>query len=164
MIKVNSSNDFSATNLISGILGDFQELLRQQFALIKEECLADWRKTKEAGLLLGVSLVPLASGGVLFAFMLVHLLHWATTPAGADPASLPLWVCYLIVGVVLVGVGGVLFMMGLGNLRSMNPLRGQSVQAMEENVHWFKETVDGNNRLAGNGLRHRDLPLDRPLR
>lgn len=164
MIRANSSNNFTATNLISGILGDFQELMRQQLALIKQECLEDWKKTKEAGLLLGVSLVPLASGGVLLAFMLVHLLHWATMPAGADPASLPLWVCYLIVGVVLLGIGAVLLMMGLGNLRSMNPLQGESVQAMEDNVHWFKEAFDGKNRLAGSGLQPEDLPSDRPLR
>ena len=163
MIKATNSSDFSATNLISGILGDFQDLLRQQFGLIKAECLADWRKTKEAGLLVGVSIVPLASGGVLFAFMLVHLLHWATSPSGADPASLPLWACYGIVGLVLMGIGGLLFMMGLRNLQSINPLHGESVQAMEENVHWFKETIDGKNRLPGNGLPSRNLPPDHPL-
>jgi len=162
MIRANQSSDFTATNLISGILGDFQDLLRQQFTLIKEECLEDWKKTKEAGLLLAVSLIPLASGGVLMAFMLVHLLHWATMPSGADPASLPLWACFGIVGLVLAGVGGVLFMMGLGNFRSMNPLHGDSVHAMEENVHWFKETLDGRNRLAGEGPRANNLP-DRPL-
>jgi hypothetical protein len=128
--------------------------------LIKEECLADWRKTKEAGLLLGMSLVPLAGGGMLMAFMLVHLLHWASLPAGADPASLPLWACYLIVGLAFLGGGGVLFMMGLRNLRSINPLHGESLQAMEENVHWFKETIDGKNRLASNGLHSRNLPPD----
>jgi len=163
MIKANNSTDFSATNLISGILGDFQELLRQQFVLIKEECLADWRKTKEAGLLLCISIAPLASGGILLAFMFVHLLHWATMPSGADPASLPLWACFGIVGLVLMGIGGVLVIMGLRNLQSMNPLHGESVQAMEDNVHWFKETMDGKNRLANNGAQNSNLP-DRPLR
>jgi len=163
MIRANHSSEYSATSLVSGILADFQDLMRQQFTLIKEECLQDWKKTKEAGLLLGVSIVPLASGGMLLAFMLVHLLHWATMPSGADPASLPLWACFGIVGLVLVGIGAALFMVGLGNLRSMNPLHGDSVQAMEENVHWFKETVEGRNRLEGNGPQTGNLP-DRPLR
>jgi len=163
MIRANNSNDFSATNLLTGILGDFQELLRQQVALIKAECLADWRKTKDAGYLLGLSLVPMASGGILLTFMFVHLLHWSTMPAGSDPASLPLWACFGIVGLVLAGAGGVLFAMGLRNLRSMNPLHGESVQAMEENVHWLKETMDGKNRLAGNGPHTGSLP-DRPIR
>lgn len=163
MIRANNSSDFSATTLISGILNDFQDLLRQQFALIKAECLADWRKTKEAGLLMGVSIVPLASGAMFLGFMFVHLLHWATMPAGADPANLPLWACFGIVGLVLVGVGGVLLVMGVKNLQSMNPLNGESVQAMEENVHWLKQTIDGTNRVTGNGLPTRILP-DRPNR
>jgi len=162
MIKANNSNDFSATSLIGGILSDFQDLVRQQFALIKTEFMEDLRKTKEAGVLLGVSLVPLASGVLLLAFMFVHLLHWATMPSGSDPASVPLWACYGIVGIILAGVGGGLFMMGRQNLRSMNPLHGESVQALEENVHWLKETVDGSNRLASNGVQGQRAP-DRPF-
>ena len=88
--------------------------------------------------------------GVLV-FMFVHLLHWATMPTGADPASLPLWACYAIVGVILTGAGGVLLATGLRKLKSFDPLHGESAQAIEENVHWIKETVDGRNRLAGNG-------------
>jgi hypothetical protein len=155
MIRANKSSEFSASNLIGGILGDFQDLLRQQFALIKAECLEDWRKTKEAGLLLALSIVPMASGGMLLAFMLAHLLHWATTPSGSDPASLPLWACFGIVGVVLVGIGAVLFVMGLHNLRSMDPLHGKSVQAMGENVDWLKETIDSRPRLTSNRLESR---------
>jgi hypothetical protein len=162
MIRANNSSDFSATRLISGILGDFQELLSQQFALIKAECLADWRKTREAGLLLTLSAVPLVSGGILLAFMFVHLLHWATMPADADSAKLPLWVCFGIVGLLLTGAGAVLVFIGLRKLRSMHPMRGDSFQALEENVHWFKETMDGGSRLGGSRLQAGGL-YDRPL-
>ena len=127
--------------------------MRQQFALIRTELMEDLRKTKEAGVMLGVSIVPLVSGALLLAFMLVHLLHWATMPSGADPASLPLWACFAIVGSILIGLGGVLFVRGVHDLRSMNPLHGDSAQALEENVHWLKETVDGRNRLGGRGDR-----------
>jgi len=147
MIGTNGSNEFSTTKLVSGILSDFQDLVRQQFALIKAECLADWQKTKEVGFILWISLVPAAAGTILLAFMFAHLLHWLTLPAGTDPASLPLWACYGIAGAVLVGIGGVLFMVGLRKLQSFNPLLGASAKALEENVHWLKSTVESGNRL-----------------
>lgn len=147
MISKNGSNQPSATNLVSGILGDFQDLMRQQFALIKAECLADWQKSKEAGLFLLLSLVPLGCGTLLLSFMFAHLLHWMTLPADTDPASLPLWGCYGIAGACLVILGGILFAVGWSKLRAVNPMHGESIQALEENVHWLKGTVAGGNRL-----------------
>ncbi len=136
-----SPNQFSTTKLVGGILSDFQDLVSQQLALIKAECLADWQKTKTAGVLLCVSLVPLASGTILLAFMFAHLLHWVTMPAGSDPATLPLWACYGIAGVLLAGAGAALFFVGWNKWQALNPLHGESIQAFEENVHWLKAEV-----------------------
>ena len=147
MISTNGSNEFSTTKLVSGILNDFQDLAWQQFALVKAECLADWQKTKEIGLLLCLSLVPAGSGTILLAFMFAHLLHWLTMPAGSDPASVPLWACYGIVGAILVGIGAACFVVGLKRLQSLNPLLGESAKALEENAHWLKSTVESGNRL-----------------
>ncbi len=147
MISTNGSNQPSATKLVSGILGDFQDLMRQQFELIKAECRADWQKSKEAGLFFLLSLVPVGCGVILLAFMLAHLLHWLTSPADADPASLPLWGCYGIVGACLVILGVIFVVAGWSKARSVDPMNGESVKAMEENVHWLKGTVAGGNRL-----------------
>jgi hypothetical protein len=147
MISSNGSNGFSTTKLVGEILSDFRDLARQQIALIKAECLADWQKTKEVGFILWLSLVPVASGTILLAFMFAHLLHWLTMPSGSDPASIPLWACYGIAGAILAAAGGVLFMVGMRKLQSFNPLHGESVQTLEENVHWLKGTVGGGNRL-----------------
>ena len=147
MISTNTSNEFSATKLVSGILSDVQDLARQQFALIKAECLSDWQKTKEVGFILWLSLVPAAGGTILLAFMFAHLLHWLTMPAGSDPATVPLWACYGIAGAILVGIGAILFVIGLRKLQSLNPLLGESAKALEENAHWLKSTVDSGNGL-----------------
>jgi len=147
MVSSNGSNGYTATTLVSGILGDFQELIQQQFALIRAECAADLQKTKQAGLLVGLSMLPLGCGTMLLAFMLAHLLHWSTLPAGSETAGLPLWGSYGIVGSLLVIAGGVLFLVGWRKLQSLNPLAGESVQALEENVHWLKARVSGGNRL-----------------
>ncbi len=147
MITSNGSSQPTASKLVGEIFGDFQELLRQQMALIKTECLADWRKTKEAGVLLWLSAVPLACGALLLAFTLAHLLYWLTLPAGVEQASLPLWACYGITGLVLIGGGAILFVVGWRKLQTINPLQGESVQALEENVHWLKARVAGSNRI-----------------
>ena len=146
-----SANQFSTTKLVGGILSDFQDLARQQLALIKAECLADWQKTKEAGVILCLSLVPLASGTILLAFMFAHLLHWLTMPAGSDPAGVSLWACYGMVGVVLVGAGAALFFAGWKKWQASNPLHGESIQAFEENVHWLKREV-GSEESGGNDI------------
>jgi len=132
---------------VGAILGDFQELFHQQMTLIKTEVLTDLRKTKEAGIFLWVSLIPLACGTLLFAFMLAHLLYWLTLPAGVEQASLPLWACYGITGAVLVAIAAVLAVVGWGKLKMVNPLKGESAQALEENVHWLKARVAGSNRV-----------------
>jgi Putative Actinobacterial Holin-X, holin superfamily III len=147
MISRNNSTEFSTAKLVSGILSDFQDLARQQLALVKAECLADWQKTKEIGLLLWLSLIPAGAGTILLAFMFTHLLHWLTMPSGSDPASLPLWACYGIVGAVLAGLGTALFIVGLRRLQSFNPMLSESAKAFEENVHWLKSTVEASNKL-----------------
>lgn len=40
-----------------------------------------------------------------FIFMVVNLIHTLTSPAGSDPASLPIWACYGMVGAVLALIG-----------------------------------------------------------
>jgi hypothetical protein len=69
--------------------------------------------------------------------MLVHLLHWATSPAGADPATLPLWACFGIVGLVFGVVGGALVTSGIRKFQSNNPLPDQTAQTIKENVQWI---------------------------
>jgi len=114
----------SVTSLISGIIGDVQELSRQQLALFKAEITADLRRTREVAVAwsigLGVSLV----GGLMLCWMLVYLLNWAT--------EWPLWACFGIVGAVALAVGAVLFYSGKQTLEKFTLDR--SVTALKENV------------------------------
>jgi hypothetical protein len=68
--------------------------------------------------------------------MPVHLLHWATSPEGTDPAAIPLWGCYGIVGAAVLLIGGVLAFAGKKRFDSFNPLPDETVKAIQENLQW----------------------------
>jgi len=60
-----------------------------------------------------------------------------TSPAGADPASVPLWGCFGLVGVALAISGGALIFAGMKRFDSVNPLTGPTAQALEEDMKWM---------------------------
>jgi len=122
--------DASVTTLVSGIISDAEELMKQQFELLKHEIRTDLRKTKEASLLLGAGACVGLVGLILAGLMLSHLLAWAVP-------ALPLWACYGIWGLVLLAVGGGLIYAGKVKLESFTVVPTEAVQALKENVQWI---------------------------
>jgi hypothetical protein len=119
------------TNLMTGIINDVQELLRQQLSLFRQEVKDDVRRTKEAVISLSAGVGILVLSVILLSFMLVYLLRWAF------PEALPLWLCFGIIGGLLLLCGGALLYAGKRKLASFNPLPDQSVGALRENVQWI---------------------------
>jgi len=139
--QVPTSPETSVSHLVKGIVDDVGDLIKQQIQFAKKEVQADLRKSVQAVTALAIG-AGAAFLGILFTgFMLVHLLHWLTTPASAsalaDPASIPLWGCYAIVGFLCLGSGAALVMAGIKKFGSFNPLPDQTVQTMKENVQWI---------------------------
>lgn len=118
------------SELVTGILHDVGELLKQQTALIQWEVREDYRKTKEAVAALALGIGTMLLGGLVLTHMLVHLLAWAFP-------ALVLWGAYAIVGGLLFLVGGILYYTGQSRFQSFNPLPDQSVEVMKENVQWL---------------------------
>jgi H+/Cl- antiporter ClcA len=127
---VKSENDASVTSLVSGIINDAQELLKQQFQLFKQEVREDLRKSREAALVLGLGIALGLIGAILLALMLAHLLAWAAP-------QMPLWVCYGICGGVIFAIGLGLYVAGLAKFDSLNPLPKESARTLKENVQWI---------------------------
>jgi hypothetical protein len=94
----NGSSQPSMTTLVSGILTDVQQLLAQQTRLLRLEIREDLRKARTGALVLGAGLSVVAVGGLLLCVMLPLLLHWLT--------QWPEWICFGIVGILLLFVGG----------------------------------------------------------
>jgi len=122
-------SDVSLTSTVAGIIGDFQELVKQQLALFKAEVAADFRKTREASATLAAGVVALLFGSGLLCLMVVYLLGWLVP-------TMPLWVCYLIVGGAIFVLGGILTGVGWHQFHSFNPLPDQTVEALKENLEW----------------------------
>jgi membrane protein required for beta-lactamase induction len=129
-IDVETGSEASMTHLVSGIIADAQDLIKQQLALLRHELAEDLRKTKEASFLLAWGLGIALVGSVLLCLMLVQLLSW-------EVPELPLWICYGVVGTPIAALGSALFFTAIHKFRSFNPLPSQSVQALKENVQWI---------------------------
>jgi hypothetical protein len=123
----------SVAPLLTGIVKDIQDLLKQNLALFKVEVRDDFRKTREAVAALGVGAALAAVGGLHLTLMLVFLL--ALIP------GIPLWVCFGIVGAVFVGFGLALVVRGKKKFESFNPLPDESAEALKENVQCLTKNI-----------------------
>jgi Na+/melibiose symporter-like transporter len=123
----------SITALVTGIVNDGQELLRQQLALFKSEIRQEMTRARQAAVSLTTGLVIAVIGGVLLlGFMLPLLISW-----GFD---LPVWVGFGIVGGALLFVGLIVCAIGRYKLETVHPLPEQTMQSIKENVQWLKQT------------------------
>lgn len=129
MTEFNTDTQPTVTELISGIVGDAQDLIKQQFSLFKREVHEDFRKTKDGIQSLVLGGVVLSLGGILLCLTTVHLVRWAF--------AWPLWSCYALVGGSFAIVGGLLLIVGIRRLKSINPLPDETVATMKENVQWI---------------------------
>jgi len=135
--EVQAPPDPGLASLLKGIVSDVGELLKQEFQFAKVEIKTDLRKTGQASSLLACGVGVTALGGIFLALMLVYLLHWLTSPPGADSASLPLWSCYAIIGFLFLVGGAALMLAGKKKFDSFNPLPEQTVATVKENVQWI---------------------------
>jgi len=135
--EVQNRSEPSVSSLVSGIVTDLQDLIKQQLQLTRREIEEDFRKTKEAASLFALGAGICFLGAITLCFMLAHLLHWLTSQPGLDPAALPLWASFGIVGLVFVVIGGGLAYAGRQKFKSVNPMQNPATEALKENVQWL---------------------------
>lgn len=123
--------DASVSTLISGIVGDAQELVRKEIALARQEIREEISTAKDAGTKLAIAGLVLAIGGLLLVLTLAQAL--------ADLLNQPTWVGYGIVGLVLAIAGYILFSSAQKRLKEIHPVPEKTVETMKENVEWIKD-------------------------
>jgi hypothetical protein len=119
----------TVTGLVSGIINDAQELMKQQVALLRAELKADFRRTVQAATLLAVGGLLAIPAIFLLCNMFVFMLH--------ELAGLSVWASYGIVAAVFIVISAILVGVGIQRFRSFNPLPDQTVEAFKENVRWM---------------------------
>jgi uncharacterized membrane protein YqjE len=124
-----TSSDPSMTSLLSGIVNDAQELIKQQLDLFKHELRDDVKRAQEGLPSLGLGVVVAMVAVFLLGMTLANLLFWAVP-------AVPLWVWYAITTVVFGVVGGILLYFAKKNLESL-PMSHQAAEATKENVEWL---------------------------
>jgi len=137
--EVHSSAEPGLTTLFGGIIKDIGDLIRQEIRFARAEVKSDLGKTREAFTTLSIGVGIASVSGLLLLWMLVHLLHWLTLPdrSAYDPATLPLWACFGIVGGAIALIGGLTVQAGIKKLKSFNPLPDLTAQSVKENVEWM---------------------------
>ena len=128
--------DQSATSLVGGIIDDMQDLVKQQIQLTRKEINEELHKASEAAQLYLIGGAVLFFGFFFVGFALVHLIHWASSPAATDAGRIPLWACHAILGIPLTVIGGGLAWLGRQKVKSINPLHNPATEALKENVRW----------------------------
>jgi len=122
----------SVTELVSGIVGDVQNLGMQHLELFRHEVKEDVRKASDAAASLAIGLAVAQVGGILICLMLVHLLS-------AIAPNLSIWSCYGIVGAVVVAVGALAVANGLTKLKSVETLSNEAAQIIKDDARWLNQ-------------------------
>jgi hypothetical protein len=132
----NPSDQQSLTALVSGIVSDFQDLVKQQLRLTRKEIEADLRKTREAASLFILGSIITLVGALGLCLMLAHLIHWLGLPAGGELSHVPLWAAFAIASAVFLTVGGFTILAGKKKMVAMGTPLHDTAQALKENIEW----------------------------
>ncbi len=129
---LDSPPEQSTASLLTGILGDLQQLVEQQLRLARREILDDLRERGIAVSLLAVGVSVIFLDAIVGCLTFAHLLHWIASPATTDPASLPLWGCYGVTSIVLTLLGCVLIQSGKNKLATHTVLQKKIIDIQQE--------------------------------
>jgi len=123
--------DASVSQLIGGIVGDAQELVRKEIALARQEIREEIGNAKDAGIKLAIAGAVLGIGGLLLVLTLAQGL--------ADLLDWPTWAGYGLVGLVLAIVGYFLLSSAQKQIKQISPVPAKTVETIKENVEWIKD-------------------------
>ena len=123
--------DTSVSQLLSGIVGDAQTLVRQEIALARQEIREEIDEAKSAGIKFGIAGAVLAIGGLLLVLTLAQGI--------ADLLNWPVWAGYGLVGLVLAIVGYVMLSSAQKQIKEVKPVPEKTVETLKENVEWIKD-------------------------
>jgi predicted lysophospholipase L1 biosynthesis ABC-type transport system permease subunit len=123
------SGEPTLTELVSGIADDAQQLIRQQYQMLRAEMREDIRRTKSTVAYLGFGAAATAIGLLFLVIAVPFLINWGF--------NLPPWAGWAIVGSVMLVVGIIGLLAGRRIFQKNNPLPDKTLNALEENLSWI---------------------------
>lgn len=123
-----------ARTLVTGILHDGQDLIRQHLQLFQVEIRNDLRRTLGASAALACGAIFSLMGVLLLAVMGALLIH------ATWPETIPLWGAMGIVGGGVFALGAVLILLAVAKFGSFSPLPDKSLDALKESFSWKTKT------------------------
>jgi uncharacterized membrane protein YqjE len=120
--------------MIGELVGDFQDLVRGEVALAKQELREEARAAgMGAGLMAGAALLALV-GTIFIGLTLMYALALV----------LPFWAAALIVAAVFLIGGLVLFTAGKQRLRQVDPVPRRTMESLKEDTAWVKQQISSD--------------------
>ena len=122
-------SDTSIAGLFQEIVGNIQGIIRSEVQLAKAEVKEDATAMgRAAGMLVAGAVLGIYALGILLLFVVYAL-----------EGPLPDWAAALIVGLVVAAIAGVLVMLGLKRIKSVNPAPDKTIDSIKEDVQWVKQ-------------------------
>jgi hypothetical protein len=116
-------------SLVSGIVGDVQQLIHQELQLARTEIRQEWIRARSAVGMLAAGAVLLMLAVLLFCFFFVHLII---------AAGVPPWGAFAIVGGVLAILGLILAGMGYAQATRVRVIPPLTAETLKETMSWTR--------------------------
>jgi len=126
----------SMATLLSGLLGDLQDLVRGEMTLARAEI-------REDAMAAGRGLAMIAGGALVGAVGFIFLMLGVTYLLNK---WMQMWIAALIVGAVLAIIAAIVAMNGRGKLSASNLAPDQTIASLKEDQEWARQQVSSVNR------------------
>jgi hypothetical protein len=115
----------------------FSDLTRETAMLVRQEVALARAEIGQKASRMGKDVGMIAAGGaVAYAGLIVLLFGVAL---GLVALGMAPWVAYLLVGLVVGAIGGLMAWQGMSGLKHTDPMPRETVETVKEDARWAKE-------------------------